>query len=132
MKYNPIFLLILLLIAVICCQTRKELEINTGRGDTLCPKEIFDNSDSGGVFTGKIVKYSEDSFVDDAFLSLQDNNGDTIIFRVFLESYPKTRNVIKKKLYIGNCGTVIYKTDIVEIEGIEVNRFFYATRLDYP
>jgi hypothetical protein len=99
-----------------------------------CARDAFSAADSSGVFSGLIAGISElkKSSIQ-RYLSLTDVAGDTIVFRVLLENTDApTANIDKSKIVEGKCVTVHYVREIVEEDGIELNRFYYATRLDYP
>lgn len=95
-----------------------------------CSDDQFVRADSAGVITGKIAKWSEKHVaMSSRGLWLIDKNGDTALFRVEPD---ETDNVDEAKLVVGKCVKVTYKTEVVEEDGVELNRFFHATRLDYP
>lgn len=83
-----------------------------------------------GVLTGIIADWEKPSaIVKYGGLWVVDSERDTIIFRV---EPNKTANFAESKLRKGRCVTVTYSREIVEEDGVELNRFYYADRLEYP
>ena len=122
-------------VLLFCCQANENQKSSGAQAvkpDSL--GKSFIGSEIAGVFSGTVAKLSElkNSSVQ-RYLSLCDGSGDTIVFRIFLANTDSpTANVIESKLGFGMCVKVHYVTEIVEEDGVEFNRFYYATRLDYP
>ena len=133
-KNAIIYLLMFLLIGNSCQSQNKDTRIKEKSNQSLCEPEQFVGSDTSGVFKGTVLIYHEfDPNRSYRYLWLLDSLGDTISFRIILPASTKvTKNVLEEKLKPDVCVTVSYVTDIVSEEGIELNRFYYATRLDYP
>lgn len=125
--------ILVLSLSFFCQAEQKNPDENIAKRNSECPIEEFLASDTGGTFRGAVVRISEQK--KDAahrYLSLVDQVGDTIAFRVFLENTDTpTENVKEAKLKSDMCVEVHYVTDIIEEEGFELNRFYYATRLEY-
>ena len=126
---------LLILVLLISCQSNEhQRRVAPEKSKSECCQEEFVGSDTSGVFSGIVVRLSElkKSSIQ-RYLSLSDSAGDTIVFGIFLDNTDTpTENVDEAKLKVGKCVTVHYMTDIAEENGIELSRFYYATRLDYP
>lgn len=95
-----------------------------------CASQEFIANDSGGVFTGRILGLTGNSLNSlHRYLMLADRSGDTLDFKVRPDLI---ENFDEDKLQVGGCVTVSYKTEIIEEDGIELNRFYNATHFDYP
>lgn len=126
---------LLTLAFIVSCQSNEsQSRVVPEKLESDCRQEAFVGSDTSGVFSGIVARLSElkKSSIQ-RYLSLSDSSGDTIVFGIFLDNTDTpTENVDEAKLEVGKCVIVHYATDIVEENSIELSRFYYATRLDYP
>jgi hypothetical protein len=121
---------LLLISLVASCDAGNKKVVPQPKVSAKCSDDQFVRSDSAGVITGKLAKWSEKHIaMSSRGLWLIDADGDTALFRVEPD---ETDNLNETKLVIGHCVKVTYKTEVVEEDGIELNRFFHVTRLDYP
>lgn len=130
---NNKLLLIFIIFSVFAvnCSEKKENNNNSLKKTTseTCIAKDFDQKQTEGKVTSEIVRWEEAG--EDAFggLWISIGKNDSLLFRVIPE---ETQNVVKSNLEKGNCVSIEYYTEIIEEEGIEINRFFYAAHLDYP
>ena len=128
MKSKTIVIPFLFLLLFVGCQTQNKAF--TGKRKNDCHIQNFQPTDSSGVFTGKIVRWENaNAMVPYGGLWLTGNANDTVIMRVDPQ---QTANFIEGNLHVGNCIVVSYYTEVIKEGEIEINRFFYATRLVYP
>ncbi len=123
-----VLVVITLFICIFACQ-RKDI-VQKDKTKLKLTKEKFVSNDSGGVFTGLIIKWDEPSvIVPYQGLWLTDCDNDTIIFYVYPE---ETKNINNAKMVNGNLITVTYETEVALQQKVEVNRFYHVKKLDYP
>lgn len=123
MRKSIIGVLGILLVLAFACRPKEEDGALSG-----CERTKLSSRDSG-VLTGIIAEWDKPGgIVAYGGLWVIDSGNDTIIFRV---EPNLTENFDEAKLRKGGCVTVTYSREIVEEDGIELNRFYYAGRLEY-
>lgn len=131
MRKDIVFLCFVVLLN--CQQNNKNEHVqknSAGDVNVLCNDlDTFNNVDSTGTVRG-IIQAVEDtsSMAGCVLIVLKDKN---LVERVFCASYGIVKGLEIKKLTSGVCVTVTYYAEIQREEGVEVNRTFYITKLDY-
>jgi hypothetical protein len=128
MKYFTVIICIMVLLFGLACQSNGKTSRSAPQSP--CPIEKFNKTDSTVNFTGTVAFWDKPSaMVSYGGLYLTDKNNDTIIFRV---EPGEVDGFFEDSLKPGKCVTVNYATEIVEEDGIELNRFYHAKKLAYP
>lgn len=94
-----------------------------------CSGQEFRAPDTGGEFTGEVVSLSpERKHRSWRSLALRDSKGDTVYFRMPASEVNEDNDA---RLEQGTCVNVVFTTEIIELDGIEVNRIYHATKLSF-
>lgn len=124
------FVCMFTILLVFSCSCQKNSKEQLGQLQSGCIRTKLSVNDSTGVLIGNISMWDKpNALVTYGGLWVVDKDNETIIFRV---EPNQTKNFKCDNLEIGQCIKVTYSREIVEEDGIELNRFYYATRLDYP
>jgi len=127
------FFVIMFFSLIIRCTADTQKDNNANNAQLKCKIDNFISANTGGAFCGKTISLgAKKAWRAHRYLLLEDVDGDTVSFYIHLDNTDKpTKNVIEEKLETGSCVRVYYETDIVEEDGIELNRFYYADSLEY-
>lgn len=118
---------------VIICGMGCEQADRSG-ASAACVREDFIDTIQSGTFTGSVIAFHpHNPNRSSRSLWLLDKSGDTISFSVMLEETDvPTQNVTEENLKAGNCVSLSYRQEIVEEEGIVLDRIYYVEELSYP
>ena len=125
-----LFFLILLFLFNSNCNTEQNANEKADKliDNTKC-EIVFDKNLKEGTVKSSVVRW--DGFGGHTYgkLWVEVGGGDSLAFEIIPE---QTKNVIEEKLLKGRCVTIEYWVEVFTEEGIEFDRSYTATRLDYP
>jgi hypothetical protein len=129
--WNSILLIIISLFSTAAfCHKSSGHAAKNGIEKETCPQTEFNKNDSAGELTGTAIKLTEmKKYKTSRSLFVNDKSNDTIIFRIEPD---EVEGFFEDSLRSGKCVTVKYVTEIVDEDGVELNRFFHAKKIVFP